>query len=539
MLEDGACVGAGAYLAAHEMTLNGKFKRGPIIVGADCTVGPSARLTPHVTVEAGSNVPALVCALPGQTFRRRCQAKGDHRPMPPNGMPPGPPPSPPAPLPGPPVLPRERDEADDRATPGRHQRPRANSGAGARTVLGAGAFATPTVAAASTTRAALTAAPWQALVLALVGCVALTVAAYALHARRGAVPRKCHDQRCARCTVERATSSGEKVWEYTSMRALREAIATAVEFIGTMGSPIEAMKWAAPSVLTITALLCGLSAVRFSAEGEFDNCIKYMYMACVLDGLDGHVARALGTSSAMGFELDSLCDLANFGVCPALVVHFWLQSLPAEPNNLGGTIEWAACCAHAACCSLRLARFNVEGHAAQMDAQHGALSVTRAMSAEASKAPASSGFPLVQNFLKREMYFTGVPAPIGAMYALAPITLSLSRLPAVLGTIGEVGAWAVGRRGTAVMLIFTAILMMAPLPTLSSKMLKSNAQSSHLRSRFALRQLAKALGGGLVLYAVFTSPMESFLALVVVHGASIPLGLGLYFGFATNGKKTN
>tara|TARA_B100000795_G_scaffold163257_1_gene122703 strand:+ start:210 stop:1181 length:972 start_codon:yes stop_codon:yes gene_type:complete len=323
------------------------------------------------------------------------------------------------------------------------------------------------------------------------------------------------------------------------MRALREAIATAVEFIGTMGSPIEAMKWAAPSVLTITALLCGLSAVRFSAEGEFDNCIKYMYMACVLDGLDGHVARALGTSSAMGFELDSLCDLANFGVCPALVVHFWLQSLPAEPNNLGGTIEWAACCAHAACCSLRLARFNVEGHAAQMDAQHGALSVTRAMSAEASKAPASSGFPLVQNFLKREMYFTGVPAPIGAMYALAPITLSLSRLPAVLGTIGEVGAWAVGRRGTAVMLIFTAILMMAPLPTLSSKMLKSNAQSSHLRSRFALRQLAKALGGGLVLYAVFTSPMESFLALVVVHGASIPLGLGLYFGFATNGKKTN
>ena len=70
MLEDGACVGAGAYLAAHELTRNGKLKRGPIIVGADCTVGPSARLTPHVTVEAGCNVPALACALPGETFRR-------------------------------------------------------------------------------------------------------------------------------------------------------------------------------------------------------------------------------------------------------------------------------------------------------------------------------------------------------------------------------------------------------------------------------------------------------------------------------------
>ena len=72
-------MGAGAFLAAHKITRNGKLKRGPIIVGADCTVGPGARLTPHVTIEAGSNVPALVCALPGQTFRRgsaRAAAQG-------------------------------------------------------------------------------------------------------------------------------------------------------------------------------------------------------------------------------------------------------------------------------------------------------------------------------------------------------------------------------------------------------------------------------------------------------------------------------
>ena len=62
------CVGAGAFISAHELTSNGKFKRGPIVVGAGCTVGPGARLTPHVTVEAGSNVPALTCALPGQKF---------------------------------------------------------------------------------------------------------------------------------------------------------------------------------------------------------------------------------------------------------------------------------------------------------------------------------------------------------------------------------------------------------------------------------------------------------------------------------------
>ena len=87
-LEDGACMGAGVLLCAHELTRNGKFKRGPIVVGADCTVGPGARLTPHVTVEAGCSVPALVCALPGQAFRRGSQTKGDKTPMPPSGMPP-------------------------------------------------------------------------------------------------------------------------------------------------------------------------------------------------------------------------------------------------------------------------------------------------------------------------------------------------------------------------------------------------------------------------------------------------------------------
>ena len=74
-LGDGACVGAGAFLAAHEYTRSGKFKRGPIIVGAECTVGPYARLSPHVTMEKGSNVSALMSALPGQTFRQRPQIK--------------------------------------------------------------------------------------------------------------------------------------------------------------------------------------------------------------------------------------------------------------------------------------------------------------------------------------------------------------------------------------------------------------------------------------------------------------------------------
>lgn len=285
--------------------------------------------------------------------------------------------------------------------------------------------------------------------------------------------------------------------------------------------PLEALKWAAPSVLTIGALACGLTAVRFSAEGDYGGCVKCIFLACILDGLDGHTARALGTSSAMGFELDSLCDLANFGVCPALVLHFWVRSLPIESNTLPSSVEWAACCAHAACCALRLARFNVKGHSEQMDTLY--LHSPR-------KAPVS--YAIIHNVLQRKMYFEGLPAPMGAAYAMFPIALSLSRLPAWLGAIGEAGAWAVGRRGTAATLAVTALLMVSSLPTLSSKMLKSDSNDTHLKSRSTLSALLKSSLFAAAVLAVWTAPFECFLAMVAVHALSIPLGLGLYYGWA-------
>ena len=68
LLGDGACVGAGAYILGHEFTRNGKLKRGPVNVGAGCTIGLKARLGPHVTATAGSKVPALTSAMTGETF---------------------------------------------------------------------------------------------------------------------------------------------------------------------------------------------------------------------------------------------------------------------------------------------------------------------------------------------------------------------------------------------------------------------------------------------------------------------------------------
>ena len=87
VLGDGACLGAYAYLLGHEMTRNGKFKRGPVVVGAGSIAGPAARLSPFVTTGADSNVPALESALPGQKFLPVAAAVAVAM-LPPSGMPP-------------------------------------------------------------------------------------------------------------------------------------------------------------------------------------------------------------------------------------------------------------------------------------------------------------------------------------------------------------------------------------------------------------------------------------------------------------------
>jgi CDP-diacylglycerol---serine O-phosphatidyltransferase len=301
---------------------------------------------------------------------------------------------------------------------------------------------------------------------------------------------------------------------------------------------LEALKWAAPSILTIGALLCGLTAVRLSADGDFGGCVQCIFFACVLDGLDGHTARALGTSSAMGFELDSLCDLANFGVCPALVLNFWIRRLPQESSSLAlmlgcsfegcaSEVEWLACCTHAACCALRLARFNVQGHAEQMDNHH---LVKKDSPQKAPKPPIASA--LVHNVLQRKMYFEGLPAPVAAAYTMFPIALSLSRIPTYVGSVGEAGAWAVGRRGTAVTLLLTSMLMVSSLPMLSSKMLKSESRDTHLQSRYALTALLKPVLAALLVFTMWSAPFEGFLALLLLHAVSIPIGIGVYYGLA-------
>ena len=108
-----------------------------------------------------------------------------------------------------------------------------------------------------------------------------------------------------------------------------------------------------PNLFTTGALFAGFFAVISAMNGHFENASIAIYVAMILDGLDGRVARLTNTQSAFGAEYDSLADMVSFGVAPSLVVFSWaLDEL--------GKFGWAAAFIYVACAALRLARFNTQ-----------------------------------------------------------------------------------------------------------------------------------------------------------------------------------
>jgi CDP-diacylglycerol--serine O-phosphatidyltransferase len=174
-----------------------------------------------------------------------------------------------------------------------------------------------------------------------------------------------------------------------------------------------------PNVITLLAICAGLTAIRLSTEGRMELAVAAIVFAAVLDGLDGRVARMIKGQSKFGAELDSLADFVNFGVAPGLILYFWqLHEL-----HDGG---WIAAMVFAISGGLRLARFN-----ASMD--------------DPNKPPFASN------------YFTGVPAPAGAVTALLPVYLAflgVFKMPALM---------------TAVYTLVIAFLMVSRLPVYSGK----------------------------------------------------------------------
>ena len=174
-----------------------------------------------------------------------------------------------------------------------------------------------------------------------------------------------------------------------------------------------------PNVITLLAICAGLTAIRLSTEDRMGLAVGLIVFAAVLDGIDGPVARMIKGQSKFGAELDSLADFVNFGVAPGLILYFWQLH---ELRNGG----WIAAMVFAISGSLRLARFNA--------------------TIDDPNKPAFAA-----------NYFTGVPAPAGAITVLLPIYLAFlgfSKPPAVL---------------TAAYTLLIAFLMVSRLPVFSGK----------------------------------------------------------------------
>jgi len=176
-----------------------------------------------------------------------------------------------------------------------------------------------------------------------------------------------------------------------------------------------------PNLITLLALCAGLTAMRMAVENNIQLALAAIVFAALLDGVDGRVARMLKGTSRFGAELDSLADFVNFGVAPALILYFWgLYELKSA--------GWIAALVFAICAALRLARFNVM--------------------IDEPNQPVWAG-----NF------FTGIPAPAGAITVLLPIYLNLLGAPT-----GLVVVWL-----TFLYTLAIALLMVSRLPVFSGK----------------------------------------------------------------------
>jgi CDP-diacylglycerol--serine O-phosphatidyltransferase len=226
-----------------------------------------------------------------------------------------------------------------------------------------------------------------------------------------------------------------------------------------------------PNVLTLAALCSGLTAIRFALQNEFHLAVIAVFVAAIFDALDGRVARRLGVTSQFGAELDSLSDFLCFGVTPALVLY--LASLKD-----GGALGWVVTLMFPICSALRLARFNT-----------GLLADT--------PPPAWTG-----------SYFTGVPAPAGALLALIPLLVSFEadafwpRHPIVVGAV----------------LVGVGGLMVSRLPTFS---FKKGRVPRHL-------VLPALLLAALVMGVIASSPWIGISLLGLVYLSLIPFSWFAY-----------
>lgn len=114
-----------------------------------------------------------------------------------------------------------------------------------------------------------------------------------------------------------------------------------------------------PNLLTTGTLFAGFYGIVAAIDGSYPFAAIAIFIAAVLDGMDGRLARLTHTESEFGKQYDSLADMVAFGMAPAVIVYQWGLASLAEYGWAWGKLGWLGAFVYAVAAALRLARFNV------------------------------------------------------------------------------------------------------------------------------------------------------------------------------------
>lgn len=216
-----------------------------------------------------------------------------------------------------------------------------------------------------------------------------------------------------------------------------------------------------PNMVTLVGLCFGVSAIKAGLDGQWEKACYGILAAYIIDGVDGMLARLLKAASPLGAELDSLADMVNFGVAPAILIHCYGVQY-ASP------IIWAIPLFYVMCVALRLARFNT-----------------------------TPSEPLMQGF------FQGVPSTTASVIALTPIVLhQFFKIDSFIQP-KFLGAW----------MCALSLLVISKIPTFS---LKGLALRKKVRRIFVIITCS-------LIALLYTRPWCVYIVTVILYIATIPM----------------
>lgn len=235
--------------------------------------------------------------------------------------------------------------------------------------------------------------------------------------------------------------------------------------------PVRRLRTLLPNLITIGAILAGYISVVEAFNGAYLNAAGLILVACLLDMLDGRVARAVKGTSEFGVEFDSLADMVNYGVAPALLYYLLYFKAWGVP---GAVLSFLPVC----CASIRLARFNTT---------------------------ADPDIPT--------KYFVGLPTTISAV-VMAGFVIFAANLPTPAADIAA---------AAAVLTVFTAVLMVSDV----------QYEKSNILSPRYIRKTRRIITAIVILVSMLVVPQTAFFAwglLYIMYGAARSLYYTLRYG---------